>query len=107
MEGRIESHVPGGACHTIAVMSTICAHCGEPVTYNFLALGDPYYCVVHRSCAPFFAYNAQWPHEHPATVYMSFRAGVARRRSSGSPPVENRMRRRSLGHSGGGEIEFH
>jgi hypothetical protein len=56
------------------VMTTLCIHCGKEVLANnlFYAVGHPYYGVLHRECAPFYAFPGHWPHKFPLAYYDSF-----------------------------------
>jgi hypothetical protein len=35
----------------------------------FFYLGDPYYALLHKECAPFFSFTGMWPHAQPANYY--------------------------------------
>lgn len=92
MEGRITSHAEHGSCNTITVLHNECLVCHKSCTVNFLALGEPYMASVHRSCAPFFDFDGNYPHPYPVATYLN-----VQQRRTGSPEKQiNRMRRRSL-----------
>lgn len=54
------------------VMDVKCVHCRKDVRSEdglFYALTRPYYCLLHRWCAPFYNWNNTWPHSHPLVHY--------------------------------------
>lgn len=68
-------HDLNGKVHStiFLVMSTKCIHCGQPVTDEdgaFYAAFKPYQGLLHRKCAPFYAFSGEWPHEHAVTFYL-------------------------------------
>jgi len=52
-------------CNALLILSLRCPVCRRDVTPPMLALGEPYHCVVHRQCAPHFAFDGQYPHDLP------------------------------------------
>lgn len=59
-------------CHYVHPMTTLCVQCKKPVLPDdgvFMAVGHPYYAVLHKWCAPHFTYNGEWPHPYPSSVY--------------------------------------
>jgi hypothetical protein len=59
-------------CKYVCPMNTLCVHCKQEVHNDdgvFMALGAPYYCVLHKWCAPYFKFNGEWPHTLPAVLY--------------------------------------
>jgi hypothetical protein len=58
----------------LVAMNSQCVHCKKTITPEegaFFCLGEPYYGVVHRKCAPFFQFNGLWPHAFPSVVYQN------------------------------------
>lgn len=59
------------------VMSPLCMRCKRQIEAAdglFIYTGSPYYGVLHRDCAPFFAWNSLWPHEQPYVYYLARRS---------------------------------
>lgn len=56
----------------IQCASTVCLHCRQRVVDGgFLAVGAPYFGVLHPNCAPFYQYPAAYPHAEPLVNYFT------------------------------------
>jgi hypothetical protein len=56
------------------VMSVLCIHCRRKISGRdgmFYFLGDPYFALIHKECAPYFNYNGLWPHSQPIGFYVN------------------------------------
>ena len=56
----------------VCLMECVCVFCKRPITKEegmFIGLGPPYYCCLHKWCAPFFKFNGDWPHPMPMSFY--------------------------------------
>ncbi len=55
----------------IRCMSTQCLHCHQYIggATQFMAVGEPYFGVLHIACAPHYTFPAFWPHPQPAISY--------------------------------------
>lgn len=59
-----------GACNGVFVLSVVCPVCGEQVTESCMAFGEPYWCLIHRTCAPHFPFDGEYPHRR-AIVHLN------------------------------------
>lgn len=57
-------------CNALLVLALRCPVCRKDVDAPFLALGEPYHCVVHRNCAPHFPFDGNYPHELPIALLI-------------------------------------
>lgn len=55
-----------GACNGVFVLSMVCPVCELQVQDFGMALGEPYFCMLHRHCAPHFRFDGEWPHNRAA-----------------------------------------
>jgi hypothetical protein len=58
--------------HYITPMECRCVRCKQTIVLEdgmFVVLGFPYYCCLHRACAPHFGYTGEWPHPFPSQNY--------------------------------------
>jgi hypothetical protein len=48
-----------------------CQVCSADLEWNTIciAIDQPYYCVVHKRCFPFFRFSNGYPHEKPFEFY--------------------------------------
>ena len=70
LEGMVP--LPGRSVSFIQCMSTRCIACGVYLQPDsaFVAVGGPYYGVLHRDCAPHYHYPKMgWPHPKVAIAY--------------------------------------
>lgn len=58
-------------CKMIKVVCTECVHCRKQFEKGsfICALGEPYHCLLHTTCLPFFNYNSGYPHPLPTAAY--------------------------------------
>ena len=72
---RGEYHIEGvdeaSGCNALVILSTTCHVCRNPVSGMFIALGMPYYCVVHATCMQFFPFDGRWVHPAAFNVMAS------------------------------------
>lgn len=59
-----------GACNGVFILSMVCPVCETQVVDACMALGEPYWCVVHRHCAPHLPYDGEYPHKR-AVVHLN------------------------------------
>ncbi len=57
-----------GACNGVFILSNRCPVCLEPVVEACMAFGEPYWCLIHKDCAPFFAFDGTYPHQLAASI---------------------------------------
>lgn len=59
-------------CYFVEVGGNIthCRHCSQPFSAEelMIALGKPYYCVVHKHCAYQYDYHKRWTLDKPLAV---------------------------------------
>jgi hypothetical protein len=68
----------------IDIFSLRCVHCGETISdasIPFVALGKPYYGLIHRPCIHMFAFDNEWPHGAPAGSFFGHQHGHGDRHS--------------------------
>lgn len=56
------------------VMTPVCIHCHRKISGKdglFYCVGDPYYGVIHKECAPFYQYLGLWPHSQHYLYYLT------------------------------------
>lgn len=60
-------------CDAVFVVVSVCAHCKQPFSDEVaIALGAPFHCLVHETCAPYFNYlEKKWAHAKPLSSYLS------------------------------------
>jgi len=66
------------------VMTPICIHCRNKIVSQdgmFYYVGYPYYGLIHKECAPYYAYVGMWPHSQNYQFYVM--------RSKGAVPGES------------------
>lgn len=73
----------------LPVMSNVCVQCARRIAASdglYYYLGDPYFAVLHKECAPYFPFNGLWPHLMPMNYYVtkSDRPNVGKDASPGS-----------------------
>lgn len=58
-------------CLTPVILHSFCSACKQPLETEKVAycMGHPYYCMVHKSCVPFFDYKKGYPHDRPMQCY--------------------------------------
>lgn len=65
-------HLPGvteqGACNGVFIMDTSCVVCREVIAGPCVALGKPYWCLLHPNCWPHFPFNGHYPHSAAVAI---------------------------------------
>jgi len=65
---------PGQTPYLTQVMTPVCIHCRRKICGKdgmFFSVGDPYYGVIHKECAPFCQYLGVWPHSQCYHFYLT------------------------------------
>lgn len=63
-EGKIPNS-DGSETNLVSVANTRCIVCGEPCSGWTMAIGRPYYAVVHWNCRAGIPNHGDYPHEQP------------------------------------------
>lgn len=57
-----------GGCNGVFVMSMQCPVCKLPIEGPAVALGKPYWCLLHAQCWPHFPFDGTYPHTHALSI---------------------------------------
>ncbi len=81
---------------------TICAVCRIPLLDQLaVAVGEPYYAMVHKGCLPMFNPAVPWQHQHAAVFYVN--RTTERWTPSASYPGQYQSLQTVIGSLGGAE----
>jgi hypothetical protein len=75
MEVEKSQNPLGDTPHLWVVHDAVCAHCKTNLGKERLVfcVGEPFHCIMHKECAPFFDYDTGWPHKKPMSAYKKFK----------------------------------
>lgn len=74
----------------LTCMESRCLGCNKEINVDegvIIAIGTPYFALVHYNCAALVNWNDKWPHSYPAKYYIDLADHF---KKNGSPGPDDR-----------------
>lgn len=60
---KVVYDVNGKKQYLIGTFATVCGHCRKPIENSnpcYYVVGDPYMCMIHKDCLPYFKLDGEY-----------------------------------------------